>query len=515
MDILLKNDSVLDILKNGNPIIIIIVALILTILVLLFILDFKLTQTKELRTVTNNLRKSLDEMDEQAKLIIRTDIELNKAQEDLDKKITGLYALQRLSRTISTTLEENQIFKMIETSNLEDLGFEKACGFLWNDKEKRFAARLNIGYSKAETDFMRTNIDGEKERFLDIIQQKKTVSSISLHDAFLKEKITRVFNIVDFVISPILRKEGDNGFFFVGTENADIVMSEGDEELITILANQIGQALENARLFEKTWIAQQELERKVEERTQELKLALEEVKIISQRKTDFISAVSHELRTPLTSIKGYASILLAGKLGQLPEDVRVRLDKINRHSDELAHMVNDLLDISRIESGRVIMKRETQNLNAIIAQVNDLLSVLLKEKQIEFSYAIEKDAYSVIADAGQIKRVFINLIGNAVKFTPINGKISIAGHAIDNTVQIDITDNGCGIPQEAKEKIFEEFYRVENEINEQVKGTGLGLTLVKRIVEAHGGKIWVKSKIGEGSTFSFTLPQFLPLDGGG
>lgn len=301
-------------------------------------------------------------------------------------------------------------------------------------------------------------------------------------------------------------KEGAKGFLFVGTENIDTVIGEGDEELIVILANQIGQALENARLFEQTWKAQQELEKKVEQRTQELKTVLEEVRVISKRKSDFISAVSHELRTPLTSIKGYASIILAGKLGQLPEEARLRLEKVNRHSDELTNLVNDLLDISRIESGKVVMKLQDLDLGAVAAEILDLFSVQAKEKQINLSCIIEKGNFTVLADLSQIKRVFINLIGNAMKFTPVNGKITLAAQISGKMIQVDISDTGCGIPDEAKEKIFEEFYRVDNAINETVKGTGLGLSLVKHIVEAHGGKIWVTGKPGSGSTFSFTLP---------
>ncbi|MFH1441656.1 MAG: ATP-binding protein [Candidatus Omnitrophota bacterium] len=462
---------------------------------------------KRLQTAVTSLKKSLDEMDEQAKLIVRTDIELNKTQEELDKKITGLYALQKLSKSISTTLEENQIFNMIENSNIEDLGFEKACGFMWIDKNRGFVLNLNKGYLRDEIETMRVNVDNIKESLLTIIQQKKTVSTISLKDIALEDKIKEIFKIIYFVISPIILKEGDMGFLFVGTENSDIAMSEGDEELITILANQIGQALENAKLFDKTWKAQQELGKKVEERTHELQMALDEVKTISKRKSDFISAVSHELRTPLTSIKGYASILLAGKLGEIPEDVRLRLEKINRHSDELTHLVNDLLDISRIESGRVIMRIEPQNINNIISSIEDLFSGQFKEKQIEFHTQVEEGCNVIVADLSQIKRVFINLVGNAIKFMPEkDAKIKVIVHKLKGFAQVDIIDNGCGIPDEAKEKIFEEFYRVDNSINDQVKGTGLGLALVKHIIDAHSGKIWVASQIGQGSTFSFTMP---------
>jgi len=468
---------------------------------------FKIEKVKQLRALVDTLKKSLDEMDEQAKLIVRTDMELNKTQEELDKKITGLYALQRLSRSISSSLEENNIFQMVSPAHLEDLGFEKACAFLYNDKEQNFILKLSIGYFDDEIRTIRSFVGSDKLTYLDLIRNEKTISSISIpRNTLLREKLSNIFKVNEFVISPILPKEGAKGFIFIGTLNPDATLTEGDEELITIFSNQIGQALENARLFEQTWRAQQELENKVEERTHALQLALTEVKIASRRKNDFISAVAHELRTPLTSIKGYAAILLAGKLGEVPEEVRLRLEKINRHSDELAYLVNDLLDISRIESGKVAMKREPMDLKKTVESVADLLSVQLKEKQIQFSAEIAADAASVLADATQLNRVFINLIGNALKFTPQEGKISVSSQKTGEQVEIAVNDTGCGIPEEALDAIFEEFYRVDNTINQGVKGTGLGLSLVKRIIEAHQGKIRVKSRLGHGSTFSFTLP---------
>jgi signal transduction histidine kinase len=350
-------------------------------------------------------------------------------------------------------------------------------------------------------------VNSDRDIYLDLIKTGKTFSSISVpHNTVLREKINHIFKVNSFVISPILPKEGSKGFSFVGTENMDVAITEGDEELITILSNQIGQALENARLFEKTWRAQQELEKKVEERTRELTLAFEEVKKISKRKTDFISSVSHELRTPLTSIKGYAAILMEEKLGHLPAAAKERLEKINRHSDELVHMVNDLLDIARIESGRAVMKMEEQDLKTVISDVADLISIQCKNKNIELITNIQKDIPPVLADRTQLERVFINLLGNAVKFTPESGKITIKAHTEDNVIQVDISDTGIGIPPDSLSMLFEEFYRVDNPINQLVKGTGLGLSLVKHIIEAHKGKIWVESKQGKGSTFSFTLP---------
>ncbi|MCX5702206.1 MAG: ATP-binding protein [Candidatus Omnitrophica bacterium] len=489
----------LNILRLGN---------LLLLLGLGVFLMLTLEKNKQQKITIDKLAKSLEEMDEQAKLIVRTDMELNKAQEELDKKVIGLYALQRLSRTMSTSLEEMQIFKKISPSYLEELGFEKAAGFLWNDKENDFIIQLNIGYLEDEIGKIRTAVNLEKDLYLDLIKEEKAVSSTSIqqYSGLNKESIIHFFKVNSFVISPILPKEGSRGFLFVGKEDTGEVPTEGDEELITVLANQIGQAIENARLFEKSWKTQLELEKKVEERTRELTNVLEEVQKISNRKTDFISSVSHELRTPLTSIKGYAAILIAEKLGALPPAVKERLEKINHHSDELVHMVNDLLDIARIEAGRATMKIELQDLQSIIATVSDLIMIQCKNKNIELVTNIEADMPLIPTDRGQIERVFINLLGNAVKFTPQNGKITINAELKDGVVQVGISDTGIGIPEEAISKLFTEFYRIDNAINQQVKGTGLGLSLVKHIIEAHKGNIWVESTLGKGSTFFFTLP---------
>ena len=169
-------------------------------------------------------------------------------------------------------------------------------------------------------------------------------------------------------------------------------------------------------------------------------------------------------------------------------------------------MVNDLLDIARIESGKVIMKVSEQDLKDIISSASDLILIQCKNKNIELMQDLPKSLPEIMVERNQIERVFINLLGNAVKFTPEKGKITIKAHKEGGFVQVDIKDSGIGVPMDALAKIFDEFYRVDNPVNQEVKGTGLGLSLVKYIIEAHKGKIWVESKLGQGSTFSFTLP---------
>jgi len=270
--------------------------------------------------------------------------------------------------------------------------------------------------------------------------------------------------------------------------------------------------LENANLFERIYRSRQELELNIQDRTKELAFALEQVKRVSKMKSEFVSAVSHELRTPLTSIKGYASLLIAGKIGQIPPEVKERLEKINKHSDNLVKLINDLLDVLRIESGRVEMHFDECNVLGLIEGIRDLLTPQAKEKNIQIKINVAPETPKIYVNVSQLERVFINLMGNALKFTPQNGTITVTAKPDKEFVLFEVIDTGIGIGPEEQTRLFTEFYRADNEINKNVKGTGLGLSLAKNIVQAHLGKISVKSKPQEGTTFYFTIPIKRPED---
>jgi len=467
---------------------------------------------KKLQKSLRNLQRTYDELDNQAKLIIKTDLELHKTQGELDKKISGLYTLQKISRILSTTLDESEIFSKVSEEHLTELGFDKAISFLIDPNNLKslnnynLDIKLNIGYDEEEIKEILQN-SLVKETFQVVIEKSEIISSLDQQiDRKKIDSFSEACKINSFVCAPLSVKEGTTGVLFLGSESAYSPLTLGDKEMVSILASQIGQSLENAKLFEETWRSHQQLETKVKQRTKELSEALEEIKIITKRKSDFVSAVSHELRTPLTSIKGYASLLSAGKLGEISAPVKERLEKINKHSDGLSKLINNILDISRIESGRVEMKIESIDLREVMDSLADMFAPQLKEKKIEFKQDLPENIRSVSADKDQLQRVFINLLGNALKFTPSGGKITVSAKKIDESIQIEVADTGTGIAEKNLDKLFEEFYREDNEINETVKGTGLGLSLAKYIVEALKGKIWVNSKLDQGTTFSFTLP---------
>ncbi|MFA5039490.1 MAG: ATP-binding protein [Candidatus Omnitrophota bacterium] len=481
----------------------------IAVIVLVIVLVFKMEKIKELLSQTARLKRAFDELDGQAKLIVQTDVELHKTQEELDKKVAGLVTLQKLTRLLATTLDEEELFKKLDEKHVTELGFDRALAFC-RDETKTFRLKAAIGYNVEEAERIQKLITG-MPLIMDIVMNKQKVLSTADMDRASKESphLLSMLNLSSFVCAPITQKEGPIGLLLMGSESPYTRLTEGDKDLVYILATQIGQTLENAKLFEETWRAQQELEHKIQQRTRELSAALEEIKVISKRKSDFISAVSHELRTPLTSIKGYASILAAGKLGELPPQAKERVEKINKHSDSLSQLINGLLDISRIESGRQEMKLEPIDLKSLAQSLGDMLAPPIKDKNIELVIDMPEGLAPVSADKSQLERIFINLIGNAIKFTPVGGRIGIAARTVENdgSIRVSVSDNGIGISEHDLRKLGEEFFRVDNEVNQKVKGTGLGIALVKHIVEAHKGQFSISSQLNKGSTFSFTLPK--------
>ncbi|MBN1913187.1 MAG: hypothetical protein JW788_02180 [Candidatus Omnitrophica bacterium] len=225
---------------------------------------------------------------------------------------------------------------------------------------------------------------------------------------------------------------------------------------------------------------------------------------IDKMKTDFISLVSHELRTPLTAMKGATDNLLDEIAGQLSGIQKECLSIIKRNIERLVRLISDLLDVSRIEAGKIQLRKETIDIVIIINEVLMLLRQPAKDKDISLKSSIEEGLPKPEADSDKVTQVITNLVGNAIKFTPKGGEIKIAAQAAGDFLQVDVIDNGSGIPHNDLTKIFDKFYQVEGE--QQKKGTGLGLPICKGIVEKHGGKIWAESELEKGSKFSFTLP---------
>ena len=230
------------------------------------------------------------------------------------------------------------------------------------------------------------------------------------------------------------------------------------------------------------------------------------LKELDKLKSDFVSNVSHELRTPLTAIKGSVDNMLDGLTGDLNEKQNRYLVRVKSNADRLARLINDLLDLSRIEAG-VKLKLTNLSLPTVAREVVESLGSVAAEKPISFEIECPDVNLTAWADPDRIVEVLTNLIGNAIKFTPTNGKVTLCLKRSGNEwVKISVADTGPGIPPDEANRIFDKFYQVTQPEKQKTMGTGLGLSITKALVEMHGGKIWLESEVGKGSIFSFTLP---------
>lgn len=225
-------------------------------------------------------------------------------------------------------------------------------------------------------------------------------------------------------------------------------------------------------------------------------------------KTEFMSVISHELRTPLTPIQGYTDILLSGHPGELNQEQREALMVIKRQSKMLLALIDSVLDITRVEYGRPVdIKKEPVVLNEIIEDVMDGMKFQFQEKDIKPEVELSPEIQTILADESKLSRVISNVFGNALKFTPKKGRIGIKTSKIGPDVRIEIWDSGIGLEANNLEKIFEKFYQVDSSYTRSVGGIGMGLTIVREIIEAHGGKAWAESNgLGAGTKIIFTLP---------
>ena len=229
------------------------------------------------------------------------------------------------------------------------------------------------------------------------------------------------------------------------------------------------------------------------------------LKQLEKIRQDFVANVSHELRTPLTTIKGYAETLLDGAL---KEDQAFQfVQVIQRHTDRLTKIVQDLLMLSKIETKEFQLKMEMISLPNLIDDIIDFLKEPAEKKKISLSRHEIPPSLTLRADRSYLEQVLINLLDNAIKYTPEGGKVIVSAvEKNSEDIQFSIEDNGIGIPKEDLSRIFERFYRVDKGRSKELGGTGLGLSIVKHLVQAHGGRVWVESQLGKGSTFYFTLP---------
>lgn len=229
-----------------------------------------------------------------------------------------------------------------------------------------------------------------------------------------------------------------------------------------------------------------------------------ELRRLERVRTEFVANVSHELRTPLTAIRGYLETLIEGGLEER-ENARRFLEIVSRHAERLGRLLDDLMDLSNIELGKVTLKLEPTDLRDALEPVLAIMRSQAEGKGLSLSAALPPDLPPVLADPDRLEQILINLLDNAVKFTPANGRVTVTASAQGDSVEIIVADTGVGIPSTDLPRITERFYRVDKARSRELGGTGLGLAIVKHLVQAHGGELRIESEVGKGTTVRFTL----------
>jgi signal transduction histidine kinase len=254
--------------------------------------------------------------------------------------------------------------------------------------------------------------------------------------------------------------------------------------------------------------ANRALKQRVQERTLELQRALERLSELNVLKSNFVSNISHELRTPLTHIKGYLDLLAEGGLGPLSQSQQDGISVMMRAEERLERLIEDLIQFSLVSRGDLSLELQKVDIGKLIKNSVDRAQLKAQAREISISTSLADHLPPVWADEDKIGWVLLQLLDNAVKFTPKSGKVMIQARGNRGPVGITVIDTGIGIPKERISEIFEPFHQLDSSTTRHYGGAGLGLTMVRRIIEAHGSKISVDSVVGKGSRFEFTLPSF-------
>ena len=288
--------------------------------------------------------------------------------------------------------------------------------------------------------------------------------------------------------APMMWEGRGIGAIFVGREHAG-PFSDKDIALLRTFADQAVIAIQNARLF-----------REIGDKSRQLEVA-------NQHKSAFLASMSHELRTPLNAIIGFSEVLLAKFFGEINEKQEDYLNDIHTSGRHLLALINDVLDLSKVEAGRMELEPSTFDAPAALGDAMTLIRERAMKHGIALGLEVAPDVGPIDADERKFKQILLNLLSNAVKFTPDGGRVDVRARRADGALEVAVRDTGIGIAPEDQQAVFEEFRQVGNHYTSKAEGTGLGLALTRRFVELHGGRIWLESAPGKGSTFFFTIPD--------
>lgn len=297
------------------------------------------------------------------------------------------------------------------------------------------------------------------------------------------------------------------GFLILGDKKSGSPYGGQDRRTMDIIVSELIIAIQNALRFEEIERFSKTLQRKVEDATAELRQKNNKLKLLDQTKDDFISMASHQLRTPLTSVKGYISMVLDGDVGKITDTQRKLLNQSYVSSQRMVYLISDLLNVSRLKTGKFIIEPVPSNLADVIQEEMDQLQETAKGKSITLNYKKPANFPTLMLDETKLRQVIMNFADNALYYTPTGGEITVHLTEKPDSIEFMVVDNGIGVPKREQHQLFTKFYRAHNAKRMRPDGTGLGLFMAKKVIVAQGGAIIFKSAENKGSTFGFTFPK--------
>jgi len=408
---------------------------------------------------------------------------------ELARSVGELRALGEVSQAVNSTLDVEEVLRTIVTKAVELSATDAGAIYVFDEERQEFRLRATYGMSEAMIAAITdrhigvgdANI-GEAARRREPIQiaDLREVPASSLDDIILGAGYRAL------LIVPLLRPDRTVGLLVVRRREPG-AFPQSTVDLLETFADQSVLAIQNARLF-----------REIEEKGRELELA-------SRHKSQFLANMSHELRTPLNAILGYSELILDNIYGEPTEKMRGVLERVQSNGRHLLGLINAVLDLSKIEAGQLTLSINDYSLKEVVQSVFVAVESLATAKRLALKIELPAGLPRGRGDEQRITQVLLNLVGNAIKFTEA-GEVAIAASAENGAFTVAVRDTGPGIGVADQARIFEEFQQADNSTTRSKGGTGLGLAISKRIVEMHGGRIWVESEQGQGSTFAFTLP---------
>jgi PAS domain S-box-containing protein len=425
--------------------------------------------------------------------------ERKRAEETVAKRATQLESVATVSTTASTVLDPEKLLQAVVDLTKQRFGLYHAHIYLVDEAQQTLLLATGAGEvgRKMVAEGWSISLDHDKSIVAQAARSHQSVvANDVIHDKdsmYLSNRLlpdTRSEMAIPMVVGDKLI-----GVFDVQSDQQDHFTQE-DANIYTTLAAQVAIALQNARLY------------------QEQAATVTQLRELDRLKSSFLANMSHELRTPLNSILGFADVMLEELDGPLTENMNNDLQLIQKNGQHLLHLINDVLDMAKIEAGRMNLSPETFRFHEILEEVTSITSPLASEKSL--SLFIESDSdqeVEIFADRTRIRQVMLNLVNNAMKFTE-KGKISMRTARTKQGILVTVCDTGIGIPADKLEAIFQEFTQVDSSSTRKAGGTGLGLPISRKLVEMHGGRLWAESSgiPGEGSTFYVELPLEARLD---